>query len=32
VQFHEWEVAHHCTEWNTEPERWERLVGEFAAP
>jgi pimeloyl-ACP methyl ester carboxylesterase len=31
VRFEEWQVAHHCTEWNTEPERWERLVAEFAS-
>jgi esterase/lipase len=26
----EWEVARHCKEWNTDPERWERLVRDFA--
>jgi pimeloyl-ACP methyl ester carboxylesterase len=31
VTFEEWEVAHHCTEWNTEPDRWEGLVADFAA-
>ncbi len=31
VTFEEWHVARHCTEWNTDPERWERLVGDFAA-
>ena len=31
VTFHQWQVARHCQEWNTEPERWERLVAEFAA-
>ena len=31
VTFEQWHVARHCTEWNTEPERWERLVGGFAA-
>ena len=30
VTFVEWEVARHCKEWNTDPERWERLVGDFA--
>jgi pimeloyl-ACP methyl ester carboxylesterase len=30
VTFEEWHVARHCKEWNTEPERWERLVGDFA--
>ena len=24
-------LARHCKEWNTDPERWERLVGDFAA-
>jgi pimeloyl-ACP methyl ester carboxylesterase len=32
VQFEEWHVARHCKEWNTEPERWERLVRDFASP
>ncbi|WP_345205168.1 alpha/beta hydrolase family protein [Fodinibacter luteus] len=31
VTFEEWTVARHCTEWNTDPERWERLVADFAA-
>ena len=31
VTFEEWHVARHCKEWNTDPERWERLVGDFAA-
>lgn len=31
VTFEEWRVARHCKEWNTDPERWDRLVGEFAA-
>ena len=31
VTFEQWHVARHCKEWNTEPERWERLVGDFAA-
>jgi hypothetical protein len=31
VTFHEWRVARHCKEWNTEPERWESLVREFAS-
>lgn len=29
VTYEEWRVARHCKEWNTEPERWERLVREF---
>ena len=29
VTFEEWRVARHCKEWNTDPERWERVVGEF---
>lgn len=32
VTFAEWHHAPHCAEWNTEPERWERAVREFAAP
>ncbi len=31
VRFEEWHVARHCKEWNTEPERWESLVREFAS-
>lgn len=31
VTFVEWHRARHCKEWNTAPERWEGLVGEFAA-
>jgi uncharacterized protein len=30
VTFHQWQVARHCQEWNTEPDRWERLVADFA--
>ena len=30
VTFAEWTVARHTKEWNTDPQRWERLVGEFA--
>lgn len=29
VTFEEWPVARHCKEWNTDPERWERVVGAF---
>jgi alpha-beta hydrolase superfamily lysophospholipase len=29
VTFAEWQVARHCKEWNTEPERWEALVRDF---
>ncbi|WP_147065987.1 alpha/beta hydrolase family protein [Knoellia locipacati] len=29
VTFEEWRVARHCKEWNTDPERWERVVGDF---
>lgn len=29
VTFEEWQVARHCKEWNTDPERWERVVGDF---
>ncbi|KRE63198.1 hypothetical protein ASG78_08335 [Nostocoides sp. Soil756] len=31
VTFEEWRVARHCKEWNTDPQRWESLVGDFAA-
>ena len=30
VRYEEWHVARHCKEWNTDPQRWERLVREFA--
>ncbi|WP_404383068.1 alpha/beta hydrolase [Knoellia locipacati] len=29
VTFEEWQVARHCKEWNTDPERWERVVAGF---
>ena len=29
VRFERWDVARHCREWNNDPERWERVVGEF---
>ncbi|MGN6752367.1 MAG: alpha/beta hydrolase family protein [Intrasporangium sp.] len=29
VRFERWEIARHCREWNYDPERWERVVGEF---
>jgi uncharacterized protein len=31
VTYEEWRVARHCKEWNTEPQRWESLVSDFAA-
>ena len=31
VSFEEWRVARHCKEWNTDPERWESLVRDFAS-
>ena len=31
VRYEEWHVARHCKEWNTDPQRWDRLVSEFAA-
>ncbi len=31
VRLEEWAMARHCTEWNVDPERWERVVGEFAS-
>lgn len=30
VTFEQWRVARHCKEWNTDPGRWESLVGDFA--
>jgi pimeloyl-ACP methyl ester carboxylesterase len=30
VTFVEWTVARHTKEWNTDPQRWEQLVGDFA--
>ena len=30
VTLEEWQVARHCKEWNTDPQRWESLVREFA--
>ena len=29
VTLHLWDRADHVREWNTDPERWERVVGEF---
>jgi hypothetical protein len=31
VRFERWQVARHCREWNYDPERWKRVVGEFLA-
>lgn len=31
VTLQEWQVARHCKEWNVDPARWERLVGDFVA-
>ncbi len=31
VTFHEWRIARHCAEWNTDPERWESLVRDYAS-
>jgi len=30
VTYEEWRVARHCKEWNTDPERWQQLVTDFA--
>ena len=30
VRLEEWAVARHCKEWNVDPERWERVVSDFA--
>ncbi|MDT0214942.1 alpha/beta fold hydrolase [Rothia sp. ARF10] len=29
VTYEEWQLARHCKEWNTDPQRWERVVGDF---
>ena len=29
VRYEPWRVARHTKEWNVDPERWERVVGEF---
>lgn len=31
VRFEPWRGARHCKEWNTDPERWERVVREFVS-
>ena len=31
VRLEPWRVALHCREWNTEPDRWESVVREFAS-
>ena len=31
VTLEEWQVARHCKEWNTDPQRWESLVRDFAS-
>lgn len=31
VRFERWDIARHCREWNYDPDRWERVVGEFLA-
>ncbi|WP_392425929.1 alpha/beta hydrolase family protein [Barrientosiimonas humi] len=31
VTYARWEVAEHCREWNTDPQRWERLVHDYCA-
>ncbi|MGL4175835.1 MAG: alpha/beta hydrolase family protein [Dermatophilaceae bacterium] len=31
VTFEEWHTARHTKEWNTDPERWERVVREFVS-
>jgi uncharacterized protein len=30
VTLQEWHVARHCKEWNTDPERWDALLADFA--
>lgn len=31
VAFEPWRVARHCKEWNTDPDRWESLLSDFAS-
>jgi hypothetical protein len=31
VTFEPWFFARHCKEWNTDPDRWERLVRKFVS-
>ncbi|GGL23113.1 alpha/beta hydrolase family protein [Phycicoccus endophyticus] len=31
VDFQQWRLARHCKEWNTDPQRWEELVGAYVA-
>ncbi|GGB65176.1 hypothetical protein N798_10785 [Knoellia flava TL1] len=31
VTYEEWQLARHCKEWNTDPQRWERVVGDFVS-
>lgn len=31
VEYEEFRVARHCTEWNVDPQRWERVVRGFSA-
>jgi pimeloyl-ACP methyl ester carboxylesterase len=31
VTYEEWQVARHTKEWNTDPERWERVVTDFVS-
>jgi pimeloyl-ACP methyl ester carboxylesterase len=31
VSLERWQVARHCREWNYDPQRWERVVGEFVS-
>lgn len=30
VRLETWQVALHCREWNTEPDRWDAIVGQYA--
>ena len=29
VTFEPWSLARHCKEWNVDPHRWDRVVGDF---
>lgn len=31
VTFEPWDTAQHCREWNTDPQRWERVVRDYLA-
>lgn len=32
VTLERWDTARHCTEWNVDPQRWERVLADFLQP